>query len=78
MKLTYKTDKVYRFRRYAVGMKLVAAGWFFSSAMVFFAGPRLLSLAAAVLSAIVGCFPALLLAAALDEIAENSLEKGTN
>jgi len=73
MKLTYKTDKVYRFRRYGFGMKVLAAGWFFISAMIFLSGPRWLSLASAVLSAIVGCFPALLLAASFDEIAERSL-----
>lgn len=76
MKITYKTDKVYRFRRYAAGMKVLAASWLFISAMIFLAGPRWLSFAAAVLSAIVGCFPALLLAASLDEIAERSL-RGT-
>ena len=77
MALTYKTEKVYRFRRYAFGMKVLAAGWFFTSVMIFVAGPRLLSLAAAVASAIVGCFPALLIAAVLDETAERSLvEKG--
>lgn len=75
MALTYKTFRGYRYRRYSVAMKLIAAGWFFTSAMIFFSGPRWLSLASAVLSAIVGCFPALLISAACSEIAENEFAR---
>jgi hypothetical protein len=69
MKIKVNNFRGYRFRRYAVAMKFVATLWLIYSAMFFFAGESLLTFAGATIMGILGFFPAMLLAAALDEIA---------
>ncbi len=69
MKIKVNNFRGYRFRRYAVAMKFIATLWLIYSAMFFFAGESLLTFAGAFIMGILGFFPAMLLAAALDEIA---------
>lgn len=70
MKIKINNFRGYRFRRYAVAMKFVATVWVIYSAMFFFAGESVLTFVGAILMGILGFFPAMFLAAALDDIAD--------
>ena len=78
MKIKINDFRGYRFRRYAVAMKFVATVWVIYSAMFFFAGESLLTFVGAALMGILGFFPAMLLAAALDDIANTEFANKNN
>jgi hypothetical protein len=69
MKIKINNFRGYRYRRYAVAMKFVATAWVIYSAMFFFAGESLLTFVGALLTGVLGFFPAMFLAAAMDDIA---------
>ena len=70
MKIKINNFRGYRYRRYAVAMKFVATVWVIYSAMFFFASESLLTFVGAVIMGVLGFFPAMLLAAAMDDIAD--------
>jgi len=70
MKIKINNFRGYRYRRYAVAMKFVATAWVIYSAMFFFVGESLLTFVGALLTGVLGFFPAMFLAAAMDDIAD--------
>jgi hypothetical protein len=75
MKLKFKTDKIYRFRRYTVALRLLALAWIPYAAQSFFILPGIASFLASAFLIVAGAVPLWIISRHTEYIAHEELSK---